>query len=86
MSGYSADNIAFGMGGGLLQHVNRDTMKFAMKCSAIVKDGHVVEVYKDPITDQGKKSKKGLSISTQFLVRSKEFQKELISFSNFSNI
>lgn len=56
---YSADNIAFGMGGGLLQKVDRDTMKFAMKCSAIIQNGEVVEVYKDPITDPGKVSKKG---------------------------
>ena len=30
----SADNIAFGMGGALLQRVDRDTMNFAMKASA----------------------------------------------------
>jgi nicotinamide phosphoribosyltransferase len=57
--GWSADNIAFGMGGGLLQLVNRDTQKFAMKCSAALIDGEWVDVYKDPITDPGKKSKKG---------------------------
>ena len=57
--GWSADNIAFGMGGGLLQMVNRDTQKFAMKCSAALIDGEWVDVYKDPITDPGKKSKKG---------------------------
>jgi nicotinamide phosphoribosyltransferase len=61
--GFSADNIAFGMGGGLLQKCDRDTLKFAMKCSAIVvnEDGieTVVDVYKDPITDPGKTSKKG---------------------------
>ena len=33
--GWSADNIAFGMGGALLQQLDRDTQKFAMKCSAI---------------------------------------------------
>ncbi len=33
--GFSATNIAFGMGGALLQQVNRDTQKFAMKCSHI---------------------------------------------------
>ena len=33
--GYSADNIAFGMGGALLQQVDRDTQKFAMKASAV---------------------------------------------------
>jgi len=57
--GWSADNIAFGMGGGLLQMVNRDTLKFAMKCSAAKVDGNWIDVYKDPITDPGKKSKRG---------------------------
>jgi nicotinamide phosphoribosyltransferase len=69
--GYSADNFAFGMGGGLLQQVNRDTLKFAMKASAIgireqfemsfQKDERLVwrDVFKDPITDPGKASKKG---------------------------
>lgn len=33
--GFSADNVAFGMGGGLLQKVNRDTMSFATKLSYI---------------------------------------------------
>ena len=57
--GWSADNIAFGMGGGLLQQVDRDTQKFAMKCSAAKIDGEWVTVQKDPITDPGKKSKAG---------------------------
>ena len=35
VGGWSADNIAFGMGGGLLQQCDRDTLKFAMKCSAV---------------------------------------------------
>lgn len=60
MSGYSSDNITFGMGGALLQKLNRDTLKFALKCSAIMIDGTWKEVYKDPITDKGKMSKKGL--------------------------
>lgn len=59
-NGYSADNIAFGMGGGLLQKNNRDTQKFAIKCSAAEVDGVKRDVYKDPITDHGKKSKKGV--------------------------
>jgi nicotinamide phosphoribosyltransferase len=56
---YSAENMAFGMGGGLLQKLDRDTQKFAMKCSAITSEGVTVPVYKDPITDPGKKSKRG---------------------------
>lgn len=67
--GWSADNIAFGMGGGLLQQVDRDTQKFAMKCSAIGIQHSVAgdqhdpiiwrDIQKDPITDSGKKSKAG---------------------------
>lgn len=57
--GYSADNIAFGMGGALLQIVDRDTQKFAMKCSAAEINGEWIDVQKDPITDSGKKSKAG---------------------------
>lgn len=57
--GWSADNIAFGMGGALLQIVNRDTQRFAMKCSAIQVDGEWIDVQKDPVTDSGKRSKKG---------------------------
>jgi nicotinamide phosphoribosyltransferase len=59
MNGYSADNVAFGQGGALLQMVNRDTLEFAMKCSAAFINGKWVEVYKDPITSSMKKSKKG---------------------------
>jgi nicotinamide phosphoribosyltransferase len=55
----SADNIAFGMGGELLQKVNRDTLKFAMKCSAAEVGGTYRDVYKDPVTDAGKRSKRG---------------------------
>ncbi len=58
-AGWSADNIAFGSGGGLLQKLNRDTQKFAFKCSSIVVDGESRDVYKQPITDGGKKSKAG---------------------------
>lgn len=57
--GWSADNIAFGMGGALLQAVDRDTQKFAMKASAACINGIWVDVQKDPITDAGKKSKAG---------------------------
>ena len=57
--GWSADNIAFGMGGALLQIVNRDTQEFAMKCSSAEINGVWVDVYKDPIGDSGKRSKKG---------------------------
>jgi nicotinamide phosphoribosyltransferase len=59
-AGWSAENVTFGMGGGLLQLLNRDTMKFAMKCSSIMLvNGVWRDVYKEPTTDYGKGSKKG---------------------------
>jgi nicotinamide phosphoribosyltransferase len=58
-SGWSADNVAFGMGGGLLQKINRDTQKFAFKCSMVTVNGNDRDVYKAPVTDSGKTSKKG---------------------------
>lgn len=59
VAGYSADNIAFGQGGKLLQSIDRDTQKFAMKCSSVQVNGEYRDVYKSPITDMGKESKKG---------------------------
>ena len=56
---FSADNLAFGMGGNLLQNLNRDKQRFAMTASAALINGDWVDVYKDPITDSGKKSMKG---------------------------
>lgn len=58
-AGFAADNIVFGSGGALLQKVNRDTFKCAFKCSEITINGKAREVFKDPITDSGKASKKG---------------------------
>ena len=58
-AGWSADNIAFGSGGGLLQKLNRDTQRFAFKCSSVVVGDQEREVFKRPVTDDGKKSKAG---------------------------
>jgi nicotinamide phosphoribosyltransferase len=56
---WSAENTVVGMGGGLLRKVNRDTQKVAVKlCNAVI-DGKNVPVWKDPITDPGKTSKRG---------------------------
>ncbi|XP_065829024.1 nicotinamide phosphoribosyltransferase-like [Oscarella lobularis] len=57
--GWSADNVGFGSGGALLQRLDRDTQKCAFKCSYAVVNGKGVNVFKTPITDTGKKSKKG---------------------------
>lgn len=57
--GLSASNIAFGMGGGLLQKVNRDTFKFAMKACYAMINGEFRDVRKHPSGDASKMSKGG---------------------------
>ena len=58
--GFAIDNIAFGMGGGLLQQVNRDTLRFAMKANAMMDgNGNWHDVSKQPATDPTKSSKAG---------------------------
>ena len=59
MVGFATENIAcFGMGGGLLQKVNRDTQRCAFKCSAQYRDGQWYDIQKNP-KDISKTSKKG---------------------------
>ena len=58
-AGLSASNIGFGMGGALLQELNRDSLEFAMKACAIKVNGVYRDVYKDPVGDSSKKSKRG---------------------------
>jgi nicotinamide phosphoribosyltransferase len=57
--GWSAENLAFGMGGALLNHIQRDDLGWAMKCSAVRINGKWQDVFKDPVTSKGKKSKAG---------------------------
>jgi len=45
----SAENLVLGMGGALLQKVNRDTQKFALKCSYAEVEGNAVNVQKSPV-------------------------------------
>lgn len=59
--GFASSNLVIGVGGLLLQNHSRDEFGFALKATRIVKaDGSKVEIFKDPATDPGKKSKKGL--------------------------
>lgn len=68
--GWSIQNITFGMGGALLQRVDRDTLKYAQKASAKYDTTGWVDIYKDPVSDKGKASKRGIQIvvkeGTQF--------------------
>lgn len=66
-NGISAENLVLGMGGALLQKVDRDTQKYALKCSSAVINGQEIAVEKNPtemdangnITPSFKKSKSG---------------------------
>jgi nicotinamide phosphoribosyltransferase len=59
-AGFSACNVAYGMGGGLLQKMNRDTMSFATKLNYIKSDGKGRDVMKKPKSDSGKISMPGI--------------------------
>ena len=85
---FASENFVFGSGGDLMQNVNRDTQRFAIKCSSITvstdisedhggEDGDRkllsdIDVYKDPITDPGKASKRG-KVTTWFNTETKEY-------------
>lgn len=56
---FAASNFVFGSGGALLQKCDRDTHKFAIKASAGKNTEGWFDIYKDPKTDSGKRSKKG---------------------------
>lgn len=58
--GYATTNLVIGVGGILLQQHNRDDMGFAIKATRAVINGEERELFKDPITDPGKRSHKGL--------------------------
>ena len=45
----SAENLVLGMGGALLQKVDRDTQKFAFKCSYAEVNGEATDVQKHPV-------------------------------------
>ncbi len=48
-AGISAENLVLGMGGALLQRVNRDTQEFALKCSYAEINGKKADVQKLPV-------------------------------------
>lgn len=59
MFGWSADNFAFGMGGALLQKVDRDTYGWAQKACQVSDGDNWTDVFKDPVTAPGKASRRG---------------------------
>ena len=74
-AGYSAENVAFGMGAGLLQKVNRDTMQFATKLSYIKYadgTGEFKNVMKAPKGQKSKWSLPGKSVVMKRVVKRNE--------------
>lgn len=59
-NGFASDNIVFGIGSYTYQFMTRDTFGFAMKATWGQINGKGVDIFKDPVTDNGiKKSLKG---------------------------
>jgi nicotinic acid phosphoribosyltransferase len=52
-------NLVFGSGGKYLQAHDRDEQKFAIKATHVIINDEEFDIEKSPITDAGKKSKKG---------------------------
>ncbi len=59
-NGFAVDNLVIGVGGILLQNHSRDDYGFAIKATHVVRGGMPMVIYKDPATDPGKRSKRGL--------------------------
>jgi nicotinamide phosphoribosyltransferase len=57
--GLAPDNLICGMGGGLLQRVNRDTLNFGYKANAVRINGNWIDIQKNPTGDAMKRSKAG---------------------------
>lgn len=72
---YSATNLVFGMGGQLLQKLDRDTQKFAYKVSLAEVDKTLVSVQKQPSGAKGKQSKSGYLD----LIRTKQGYKTVVN-------
>jgi len=61
--GYASNNVVFGQGSWTYTGVSRDTHGMAVKSTAIMVGDDLIELYKDPKTDDGtKKSAKGLML------------------------
>ncbi|KWA84233.1 nicotinate phosphoribosyltransferase [Burkholderia ubonensis] len=59
--GFASGNVVFGIGSFTYQVISRDSFGYALKAIYAEVDDEVVEIYKDPATDDGtKKSAKGL--------------------------
>lgn len=58
--GFASGNVVFGIGSYTYQCNTRDTFGFAVKATHTVVNGEGISIFKDPKTDQKKKSARGL--------------------------
>lgn len=58
--GFASGNVVFGIGSYTYQCNTRDTFGFAVKATHTVVNGQSIAIFKDPKTDQKKKSARGL--------------------------
>ncbi len=64
--GLSPFNVVFGIGSYTYQYVTRDTHYQAIKQTAVVRSGRLINTFKDPVTDNGsKKSAVGIPCTFQ---------------------
>lgn len=68
--GFASCNVVLGIGSYTYQHVTRDTHGSAIKATSVVLDGERKAIFKDPKTDPGKKSAKGL---TKVIIKDGDF-------------
>lgn len=86
--GFAASNCFFGQGSFSMQMVTRDTWGMALKCVAQQRNGKLVEIMKDPVTDDGiKKSAKGLTVvfkdeNGEYYLKDQATLEELLSQEN----
>lgn len=80
-SGFVPTFVA-GMGGGLLQKVNRDTLSFAIKSSAQRRNGDWFDIVKDPL-DKSKKSKTGRFEDRSYGLETVFLNGEIVNPQNF---
>lgn len=60
VKGFASDNVVLGIGSYTYQYVTRDTFGFAVKSTYAEVNGEGREIFKQPKTDPGKNSHKGL--------------------------
>lgn len=53
--GFATTNVIYGIGSFTYQHLTRDSLGFAMKATSVSIKGKQIDIFKDPITDDGTK-------------------------------